>query len=205
MSSLLSPQVSKGSIVVLDPVNSNVINTITFQFNPETLTRTLQMQGASGEGGDRQEILRLKGPPIETIKLEVVIDASDQLELRRKKQDPPKMGIEPQLAQLEILLYPSSKDLRAANRLAQSGVLEILPAPAPLTLFSWGKNRMLPVRITEFSITEEAFDTTLNVIRAKVTLGLRVLSVNDLPFSSHANGLFMTYQEAKEKLARGEG
>jgi hypothetical protein len=41
---------------------------------------------------------------------------------------------------------------------------------APLALFVWSQHRILPVRVTDFSITEEAFDPALNPIRAKVSL-----------------------------------
>jgi hypothetical protein len=70
-----------------------------------------------------------------------------------------------------------------------------------LTLFVWSKTRILPVRLTEFSITEEAFDAALNPIRAKISLGMRVLSVNDLGFSHRGDNLFMAYLQGKEELA----
>jgi hypothetical protein len=57
------------------------------------------------------------------------------------------------------------------------------------------------VRITDFSVTEEAFDPQLNPIRAKVSLSLRVLSVDDLGFDSKGGSLFMIYQQQKERLA----
>jgi hypothetical protein len=60
---------------------------------------------------------------------------------------------------------------------------------------------VVPVRITEFSITEEAFDPELNPIRAKVSLGMRVLSVNDVGFSHKAGTLFLGYLKNKEQLA----
>jgi hypothetical protein len=66
----------------------------------------------------------------------------------------------------------------------------------------WSSQRVLPVRITEFSITEEAFDPSLNPIRARVSLGMRVLSVNDLGFSHKGGSLFMSYLQNKEQLAR---
>jgi hypothetical protein len=72
---------------------------------------------------------------------------------------------------------------------------------APLALFIWSKSRILPVRISELSVTEEAFDPALNPIRAKVTLGLRVLSVDDLGFAHKGGNLFMGYLQAKEQLA----
>jgi len=72
---------------------------------------------------------------------------------------------------------------------------------APLALFIWSKNRILPVRLTDFSITEEAFDPNLNPIRAKVSLGMHVLSVNDLGFNHKGGNLFMTYLQQKEQFA----
>jgi hypothetical protein len=72
-------------------------------------------------------------------------------------------------------------------------------------LFVWSKTRTLPVRITDFSITEEAFDAALNPIRAKISLGMRVLSVNDLGFEHKGGSLFMTYLRNKEQLAAKSG
>jgi hypothetical protein len=84
--------------------------------------------------------------------------------------------------------------------LASLGTIEIIPAEAPLTLFVWSAQRVLPVRITELSVTEEAFDPALNPIRAKVTLGMRVLTVDDLGFTHRGGSLFMAYVRAKERL-----
>jgi hypothetical protein len=196
-----SPPLVKGGLVLLDPSNNSVRRVITLQYNSDTLSRTLQIQGAGGESGDRLEALRLKGPPIETIKLEAEIDATDQLEFPQSNATAVQVGIHAQLAALEIILYPSSAQLQENHDLAALGSLEIVSATAPLTLFVWNKNRVIPVRITEFSVTEELFDTSLNPIRAKVSLGLRVLSVNDLDYSSKGGSLFMVYQQQKERLA----
>jgi hypothetical protein len=70
-----------------------------------------------------------------------------------------------------------------------------------LTVFVWNKNRITPVRITDLSITEEAFDPQLNPIRAKVSLGMRVLNVNDVGFLTPAGALYMIYQITKEGMA----
>jgi hypothetical protein len=195
-----SPRLLKGGLVLIDPDTSAVLRIIALQYNPDTLTRTLQAQSLRPESGDRSEALRLKGPPVETIKLEAQIDATDQLE--RADPNAAQAGIHPQLAALETILYPTSEQLLASNTLSQSGTLEIAPMQAPLTLFVWSKNRVLPVRLTEFSITEEAFDTALNPIRAKVNLGLRVFNVNDLGFAHKGGSLFMSYLQQKEQLAR---
>lgn len=194
-----SPRLLKGGIVLLDPDSGAVQRIIALQYNPDTLSRTLQPQSAGATGGDRAEALRLKGPPVETIKLDAEIDATDQLEVADGTAV--QVGIHPQLAALEIIVYPTSAQLQANNTLAQIGTLEITPMLAPLSLFIWSKNRIVPVRITDFSITEEAFDPALNPIRAKVSLGLRVLSVNDLGFTQKGGSLYMAYQQQKEQLA----
>lgn len=195
-----SPRLLKGGLVLINPDNSAVLRIIALQYNPDTLSRTLQVQGV-GEGGDRSEALRLKGPPVETLKLDAEIDAADQLEFPDQHQTIVEFGIHPVLAALETIIYPTSNQLIANNNLARSGTLEIVPMQTPLTLFIWSKTRILPVRLTEFSITEEAFDPNLNPIRAKVSLGMRVLSVTDLGFSHKGGSLFMAYQQQKEKLA----
>ena len=196
-----APRLLKGGIVLIDPQTAAVRRVIALQYNPDTLSRTLQVQAVGGEG-DRLEALRLKGPPNETIKLEAEIDATDQLELPGQNPVTTEFGIFPQLAALETIVYPSSGSLQAANSLAQAGTLEISPSEAALTLFVWSKTRVLPVRITDFSITEEAFDAHLNPIRAKISLGLRVLSVSDLGFNHKGGNLFMAYLQNKEQLAQ---
>lgn len=195
-----SPRLLKGGLVLLNIQTNRIDRIIVLQYNPDTLTRTLQVQSV-GEGTDRSEALRLTGPPTETIKLDAEIDAADQLEFPGQNQATTQHGIAPQLAALETILYPASSQLQANNSLAQAGTLEITPMEAPLTLFVWSKNRILPIRITDFSITEEAFDPALNPLRAKVSLGMRVLNVNDLGFDHKGGGLFLAYQQQIERLA----
>ena len=198
-----SPRILKGGIVLLDPDTFNVLpnGIIVLQYNPDSLSRTLKIQGIE-EGGDRSEALRLKGPPVETFKVDAEIDATDQLESPDQNQNTVKNGLFPQLAALEMIVYPSSTTLQNNFNLSQSGTLEIVSTLAPLTLFIWSVNRILPVRITEFSVTEDAFDPSLNPIRAKVSLGMRVLSIDDLYFNDKGGSLYMVYQQQKEALAR---
>ena len=120
-----SPKLLKGGIVLIDPVTSAVKRIIALQYNPDTLSRTLQVQGVGAESGDRSEALRLKGPPVETYKVEAEIDATDQLEL--SDGTAAEIGLHAQLAALEIIVYPTSAQLQNANSMAQSGKLEIAP------------------------------------------------------------------------------
>lgn len=195
-----SPKLLKGGIVLIDPDTSAVLRVIALQYNPKELSRTLK-GNTTGEDADRSQALRLKGPPVETYSLEADIDAADHLEFPDQHQEIKENGITPILSALEAIVYPESSHLMSNNSLASGGSLEIIPAEAPLTLFVWSKNRVIPVSITDFSITEEAFDPNLNPIRAKISLGMRVLSVDDLGFSHKGGSLYMAYHQQKEKLA----
>jgi hypothetical protein len=195
-----SPRVVRGGLVLVDAASGAVKRIIALQYNPDTVTRSFQIRATGQELGDTLEALRLKGPPIETIKVEAELDATDSLEA----SDPQtrESGLHPQLSALETIIYPTSAHLQAVNSAAASGSIEIAPAQAPLPLFIFGPKRIVPVRITELSITEEAFDPALNPIRAKLSLGMRVLTVDDLGFDAKGGGLFMTYLQAKEGLAK---
>jgi hypothetical protein len=195
----ISPHLLKGGLVLIDPVSSAVQRVIALQYNPDSLSRSFQVQAAGADGQNRSEALRLKGPPVETIKLEAEIDATDLLDAGDRTAA--TLGIHAQIAALETVIYPTSRQLRANDALQGSGTLEILPMEAPLTLFVWSKTRVIPVRVTELSVTEEAFDPNLNPIRAKVSLGMRVLSVDDLGFRHKGGDLFMGYLQRKEALA----
>ncbi len=196
-----SPRILKGGLVLLDAATSLVARVIVLQYNPDSLSRTLQAQGAKvdASGGDRTEALRLIGPPVETIKIDADIDATDQLEAN----DPTTLqsGIFPQLAAIETIVYPALATLLSNHALASSGMLEIVPMEAPLTLFVWSASRIVPVRITDLSVTEEAWDTSLNPIRARVSLGMRVLSVSDLGFDQRGSSVYLAYQRVKEAFA----
>ena len=200
-----APRVLKGGIVLVEPETGTVARVIVLQYNPDTLTRTLQPRSTTAEAGDRLEALRLTGPPVETIKLDAELDATDQLEFPQQNPNAVEFGIQPQLAALETLVYPPSRQLQQNDRLARAGTLEIAPVESQLTLFVWSKNRILPVRLTDFSIVEEQFDTLLNPIRAKVSVGMRVLSTNDLNFEHRGVSLYMAYQQQKERLASLSG
>ena len=197
-----SPKLLKGGLIVLTPSGTRARRVISLQYNPDTLTRSYQVQGVGGEGGgERAQPFRLKGAAIETIKLDAEIDATDQLEFPDRNPVANEVGIAPQIAALETLVNPTTADLLAIDADARGGTLEILPPESPLVLFVWSRSRVAPVRVTEFSVTEEAFDPLLNPIRAKVSIGLRVLTVDDLGYSHRGGTLFLSYLRTRETLA----
>jgi hypothetical protein len=206
MSLSASPKLVKGGLVILAPGGGAVRRTIALQYNPDTLTRSYQVQGVGGDGGgERAQPFRLKGPAIESIKLDAEIDATDQLEAPDSHANAVAFGIAPQLAALEALVNPSVDELLNVASQSANGTLEIIPPEAPLVLFIWSKSRVVPVRVTELSITEEAFDPALNPIRAKVSLGLRVMSTDDLGFTHKGGTMFISHLRTREVLAQKTG
>lgn len=192
-----SPKTAKAGIVLVDARSGKTLAIIPLQYNPVSLQRSYEPQGF----GDGKQPLRLKGPAVETLTIEADIDATDRLEFPDQHQDTVAHGIQPQLAALEALVNPTSEQLNNNNILASAGTLEIAPMEAPMTLFVWSKNRIVPVLIKTFSITEESFDTQLNPIQATVSLAMQVLNVNDLGFQHKGGSLFMNYLQNKERLA----
>lgn len=194
--SQIAPPVFKGALATVS-ATSPLGKVVVFQYNPATLTRTLAARTTGGEGPTSTP--RFSGPPEATVKLSVEIDATDQLEAG----DPTagSLGILPALAALEAMLYPSSAVVVANEVLARIGIVEILPMEAPLTLLVWGARRILPVAITDFSVTEEAFDLALNPLQAKVDLGLKVLSYSELGLLSPGGALSLANHIATEALS----
>src|SRR4051794_3196751 len=191
-----SPRVVRGALAAVglsDPLAALVV----FQYNPDTITRTVRAN-AGGREGDGRDVLRLQGPPDETLAFDVEIDAADQLD--EGDRDAGALGVYPALSRLELLLYPSAARAIANEALAAVGVVERVPPAAPLTLLVWGHRRAVPVRLQSFTIVEEAFDPALNPVRARVSLDLAVLTYRDLGVRSPGGAVSLAHQIAKEAM-----
>ena len=195
-----TPSITKGAIVSFDLFNP-VPQVVQFQYNPDSLTRSLQGQHSEGSGGSVSETFRLEGPPVETISLDIEFDATDRLEHPDENEDVKLLGVFPQLSALEMMLYPKSSLVIANTVLAAIGTMEIVPPEGPFTLFIWGAKRVVPVKLTQFNITEEAHDTNLNPIRAKVQLGMRVLTYKNLSMTHPGYSVFLAHQVVKETMS----
>lgn len=192
-----SPPVQKGAIVGVDlfnPLSSVAI----FQYNPEQLTRSISPNYAQS-GGGTSEPLRLVGPPSETLTATLKMDLIDQMEAG--KNGALGGGIAGQLAAIEMLVYPKSIAVAINTGLMLAGTMEVVPPAAPLTLFIYGLQKIVPVKIESLTITETAHDTSLNPIRADVALSMRVLTYNDLSMTNPGYWAFLTHQVVKETLA----
>jgi hypothetical protein len=202
-----SPRLLKGALVVFASQKRGPPPTVlAFQYNPEQLSRSLAQRAAppnpGSVGGAREDAFRVLGPPVETINLSVVLDAADGLEQPEQNVAVAANGLHPALAALELLLYPPSTQVLVNRSLAKAGSVQISPADLPLTLLAWGKARVVPVRLTSFAVTEEAFDPKLDPIRAKVDLGMQVLTYMELKENTIGFDAYIAYQTQKEVLAR---
>jgi hypothetical protein len=184
-----------GALVVSGAQGGTTV--VTFQYNPVNLRRKLAPQMIGGDAQGRSSPMTYTGAPVETIDVDIEIDAADQIPHGSFGPD----GIAPQLAAIETVLYPPSAQVKQNQALLDQGTLEIGPYVAPSVLFVWGEKRVVPVKIVSYSVTEDSFDSTLNPIRASISLSMQVLSYSDLPPGDPLYERFMTYQIAKEQLA----
>jgi hypothetical protein len=204
----LRPNVQKGALAVYptQTPGSQPSRVIVFQFNPDTMKRTLAHRAppaptGGNTGGAREDVLRVAGPPVETISITVEMHAGDQLADPASNQMVAEKGLHPVLATLELLMYPPTQSAMQIQQAAASGRVQVNPADLPLVLLVWGRSRVVPVKLTSFAVTEDAFDTRLNPISAKVELGLQVLTYVELADSSVGRDAFIAYQQGKENLA----
>lgn len=182
----------RGALVSVPPNDQKPV-VIAFQYNPSSLRRGIQPQQVGGEENDRSEAIRYTGAPVQTISVEIELDATSQL--NRGESSASEYGTLPQLSLLELLAYPSLAQVNQNQSQLSGGTLEVAPMTAPRLLFVWGAKRVLPVRLQNYEITEEIFDNMLRPIHAIVQLNMRVLNYSDLDSSNHEYYDFMTYQQ----------
>jgi hypothetical protein len=198
MTKARSAYILRGAIVAISQTDPKP-NIIAFQYNPSTLRRSIQPQMVGGEENDRSEAIRFTGAPVQTVSVEIEIDATDQLDQGDSVAE--ELGVLPQLSALELLIYPTLQQINQNQNQLANGTLEVAPLTAPRMLFVWGAKRVLPVRLNSYEITEEIFDRFLRPIRATVQLSMRVLNYSDLDTSNHEYYEFMAYQQNLVSMA----
>jgi hypothetical protein len=198
-----SPSVLKGALVVFGAAVPVPTNLIVFQYNPDEMRRSFRQSAPTGMDAERRRSggTRRVRPPVESFTIAVELDAADQLEVSNPIAV--ATGIHPALAALELLLYPESTVVILNKALARTGMSLIAQPKVPVVLLVWGLPRIVPVRVTSVSITEQAYDPLLNPIRARVELGLQALTEAELreagaPFDT----LGLVNQIGKEVLSK---
>ncbi|HMG73696.1 MAG TPA: hypothetical protein VK582_09355 [Pyrinomonadaceae bacterium] len=183
-----SPRLLKGAIIQFSaPLLVPIPNIIIFQYNPEKMTRTLTPWAppAPPPGGDDPKVeaaLAQPYDPGETFSLSLELDAADALEAPDTHPVASVFGVADRIAAIEMLLYPPGDSALGGlvsaigSAFGASVAVDVVPRKTvPVVLFFWGPGRIVPVRITSFSIDEQAYSPTLYPIRAKATLGLKIL------------------------------
>jgi hypothetical protein len=198
-----SPWLLKGALVHFSaPLLVPVPNVIVFQYNPETLRRELKPWAppppapaapapAASEQGEQQAQGRTQPyDPEEEFTVTLELDATDALERPELHPVAFATGVASQIAALETLMYPESEtviggllsgslsvSIGAGGISITGATAEVVPAPVvPVVLLIWGPGRIVPVRIINFSVEEQAFSPLLYPIRAKASVGMRVLT-----------------------------
>ena len=201
-----SPKLLRGALVQFSaPMIVPIPNVIIFQYNPETLSRTLepyQLPDSKAAGPDKAVTeapsTTQPKPPVEKFTLALQLDASDALEVPEYHPAAVLTGVADRLAALEMLLYAEdsaglgfSLSISVGASLGSGGAgasaggsvaAQAQPVPkskAPTILFIWGPGRIVPVRINSFAVEEQLTNPMLYPLRAKVSLGMQVLTNDD--------------------------
>jgi hypothetical protein len=186
-------------------------NVILFQFNPETLTRNIQIPPRPS-GGTARETTQAGEPSIEKITFKAEFDAADGLNTNNVLAR--TMGVGPRLAALEKMVHPSNIIGGAIGAALDAVGSALSPAGGkkggrqpiprenyPRILFIWGPFRVLPVVIESMSITEQQYDFLLNPVRAEVSIGLAVNEIDVCSDDIVAKGALKYSSAAKEAQA----
>ena len=185
-------------------------NVVIFQFNPETLTRNIEIPQRP-TGATSRETSQAGEIPVEKITLTAHFSAADQLNNNHPLAR--TFGVGPQLAALEKMVRPTNtligligEAIDAIGDAIFGGDSEAPTQPIPREqyprlLFIWGLTRVLPVIIESMSITEQQYDYLLNPIQAEVSLGLSVISIAPGSDDKIAKGAIEYSNLAKEAQA----
>lgn len=176
------PKVTKGALLVFGATLPVPTQVIVFPLNPDSVNRQFNLgQGAAAKAPPGSaETVTPATAPIETLSVSLALDAADQLEHPSANPVTVVSGLLPVLSAIEQLLYPSTVLEKLRSALAQVGLSTITPAIQPWTVFVWGAGRIVPVKVSGLTITEQAFDPRLNPITAKADLQLTLLTANDV-------------------------
>ena len=190
-----SPKLLKGALISFSsPLLIPIPNLIIFQYNPETISRSLSPWAPKdqGEGKDNAAASSMVQPndPEESFTLNLEVDATDALEEPESHPVAVISGVADRLAAMEMLLYPPddsggmfglnisvSVSVGGFGGSADGGAAaEAVPRKSvPIVLFFWGPGRIVPVRLTRFSVEEQALSPLLYPLRAKVAIGMKIL------------------------------
>ena len=173
------PKIIKGALIKLsEEFLGPVPNIILFQFNPEKISRTISgLESKMGKKRSGEQTSAQPEDPGEKLSFSLEFDAADMLDEPETHPVAVISGVADRIAALELLLYPAGTGDIGQLATFSTGQGKTLPRKSvPIVLFVWGSGRIVPVRLTEFRVEEEAYSTTLYPIKATVTVTLQILT-----------------------------
>lgn len=185
-----SPWLLSGALIVLkDTPIVPIPSMIPFQYNPATLSRSVDPYKPDGEPGEKYAtVARAQpGPPTETISLSLELDATDYLEDPGNHPVGSLVGVSSPIASMEKIMYPTGSVIAAligaiSDLLGVGGGASAVPrSQVPVVLFFWGPSRIVPVRVTSLTIEEQGHTPLLYPVLATARLSMRVLTPPDFP------------------------
>ncbi|MGW4891778.1 hypothetical protein ACWEQL_05865 [Kitasatospora sp. NPDC004240] len=198
------PKVAKGALLAYGPLSPVPVQLIVFPLNPESLARRFELGQAAGAkpAPGAAEPATPATVPVESLTVSLALDAADRLEHPAANPVTVVSGLLPVIAAIEQLVLPSTLLVKQSQGLAQVGLATITPPSLPWTVLVWGAGRVLPVKVSGLSITEQAFDTRLNPISARAELQLTTLGRDELMAApAHIRALVEVHAAAREVFA----
>ena len=184
-------------------------NVVIFQFNPETITRTITIPPRAVDATQR-ETSQAGEPAFERFTVTATFSAADQ----RGDLNPVGLlfGVGPQLAALQAMVYPVKTPGGLIGAIVDAVGAQLSPSSPPATqpiprqqtpriLFIWGLTRVVPVIIESLSITEQIYDGLLNPIEAEVTIGLAVITPDTCSGDTIGQGALEYTQMMRDTMA----
>jgi len=186
-------------------------NVVIFQFNPESLSRTLQIPQRP-TGATQRETTQAGEKTFEKISFKAHFSAANMLAdidkgiVRKIFTCPAQPDPQPALMIGSIPIEWFTAIDAIGDALSGGGGDEPQAQPIPRekfprTLFIWGITRVLPVTIDSMTISELEYDALLNPLRAEVDLSLTVIAVDDCSDDVLAKGALEYTTMAKEAQA----
>jgi Contractile injection system tube protein len=201
----------RGAFIAYEPEGyPNAKRVIPFRFNPESLSRSVAVEagqtgggvegaapGASAEPAAEASADASSGSLKESFSVVIRLDFADREESLSGLDE--KLGIAPEIAAIEDLLYPAETESEASS----DGSEPVRPAPErPTVLFVWGHKRVLPVRIASLKIDESVYNAELNPVRAEIEASLEVLGEAEARNHAAVRPALDHTHNARRELAR---
>jgi hypothetical protein len=206
----------QGSFAIFEGDTPDQLQTIArfipFRFNPEQLSRQLSIEQAQGQGaqpatGDAasgsDQNSADQGADADSGSLKEAFSVMLRFDLAYREETrssmPLEFGVLPEISALEDLMHPVES---ASDQPSDGGEPTRARGRRPLVLFVWGERRVVPVKITGMTITEQFFNGQLYPTRAEVEVSLETLGEGDARDNTRVSASLKFTADNRRKMSR---